>query len=249
MKLSEMLEYTRSYLDDASVALIEGDNDQMWSDSTLVNFMNQAENLLCRRAWAIIEYGVAPAGTIVLATGKILYALHPSVLKIFDVTPSTQVAPLGRTTDDLLRDPNPIGGDAFDVGEAAAREDTALTGATLAFASDAGTRQLRVYPEPTSTQNGIVCSMKIARLPITALTVDDVDAEPETDAQWHADICHYAVGKALVLPLVDADQKKEGRDLIAQFMETIRQARQERVRAEMGTGRWAFNSTTAVLGR
>ena len=248
MNLSEMLEYTRSYLDDASVALVEGDNDQLWSDSILVNFMNQAEKILCRRSWALIEYGKAPAGVIVLATSKILYDLHPSILRIFDATPSTQVAPLGRTEDALLRDPTPAGSDAFDVGEAAAREDTAITGATLAFATDAGTRQLRVYPTPTSTQNGIIVSLKIARLPINELMLDDTDAEPEVDAQWHADICHYSVGRALTLPNVDADQKTEGRRLLAEFAGTVRLARQERIRAEVGGDRWAFSSTTAQCG-
>ena len=248
MKLGEMLEYTRSYIDDASVALIEGDNDQMWSDSILVNFMNQAERLLCRRAWTIIEYGKAPAGVIVLATNKVLYDLHPSILRVLDATPSTQTAPLGRTTDSQLRDPTPAGSDAFDVGEAAARESTALTGATLAFATDAGTRRLRVYPTPTATQNGVIVSMRVARLPISALTVDDVDAEPEVGYQWHEEICHYAAGKALTLPNVDGEFRTIGRTLLTEFNETVRLARQERIRAEMSGDRWAFSSSTAHAG-
>ena len=255
MKLSEMLEYTRSYLDDSSGTLIEGDNDQLWSDSILVNFMNQAENLLCRRAWAIVQYGVAPAGTLVLATGKVLYELHPSVIKVFDITPSTQTLPLGRDTDLALRDTSLLNRDpnsdftAYELGESAALAGvSSLSGATDAFGTDAGTRMVRIYPPPAAAQNGVMMSMRIARLPITALTVDYVDAAPEVDAQWHADICHYAVGKALTLPNVDSDQKVEGRRLLTEFAETVRQARQERVRAEMGTGRWAFNSTTATLG-
>lgn len=248
MKLADMLTHTASELLDDRTELATGDNDDLWSDAYLVRQFNAAQNLLCRRAWAIIEYGKAPAGVIVLATGKSLYTWHPAALKIFDATPSTQVAPLGRTEDVLLRDPTPAGGDAFDVGEAAAREDTALTGATLAFATDAGTRQLRVYPTPTSTQNGIVVSLKIARLPIDELTLDDTEAEPEVDAQWHLAICEYAAGKALTLPNVDADQKSEGRRLLAEFAETVRLARQERIRAEAGGDRWAFSSTTSLCG-
>ena len=249
MDLADMLTHTASELLDDRTALVDGDNDDLWSDEYLVRQFNDAQKILCRRAWVIIEYGVAPAGVIVLATGKILYPLHKSILRVFDATPSTQVAPLGRTTDDQLRDPNPSGGDAFDVGENAAREATALTGATLAFASDAGSRQLRVYPTPTSAQNGVVVSLKIARLPITPLTLDDTGAEPEVPEEFHLALCEYAAGKALTLPNVDSDQKGEGRRLLAEFAETVRQARQERVRAEMGSGRWAFNSTTATLGR
>ncbi|MCR4302143.1 MAG: hypothetical protein NUV51_11070 [Sulfuricaulis sp.] len=249
MKTSDLLDYCAKELLDDRTEMVEGDPDALWSDTYLLRQMNKAQQILCRRSWAIIETGIAPAGVIVLVTGKVLYDLHPSILRVFDATPSTQVAPLGRTDDIQLRDPSPLGGDAFDVGEVAAREATALTGATLAFATDAGTRQLRVYPTPTDTQNGIIVALKIARLPLVELSIDDTDAEPEIDEQWHMDLAEYAAGKALTLPLVDADQKVEGRRLLAEFAETVRQARQERVRAEMGTGRWAFNSTTATLGR
>lgn len=246
MDLAEMLSHVREYLDDYT-DIIDGDPDRLWSDDSIVRHLNQGARILCRRAWAIIEYGKAPAGIIVLQAGKVLYDLHPSVLKVLDATPSTQVAPLGRLTDIELRDPSPIGSDAFDVGENAARESTALTGASLAFASDAGTRQMRVYPEPTATQNGVVVSLKIARLPIVELTLDDVDAEAETPREWDMPLCDYAVGKSLMRPNLDTQSKSDGRELLATFMEDVRQARQERVRAELGTGRWAFSSTTAVL--
>jgi len=241
-----MLSHVREYLDDYT-DIIDGDPDQLFSDESLVRHLNEGQKILCRRSWCLIEYGKPPAGILVLATGKTLYDLHPSVLRVFDATPSTQVAPLGRSTDIQLRDPSPISSDAFDVGEAAVREDTALTGATLAFATDAGTRQIRVYPAPTATQNGIVVSLKVARLPINELTLDDADAEPEVDSQWHLPICDYAIGKSLMRPNLDTQSKADGRELLATFMEDVRQARQERVRAELGSGRWAFSSSTAGL--
>jgi hypothetical protein len=247
MNLADMLQYTAAEFLDDRTELVDGDNDDLWSDAYLVRQLNEAQRILARRAWCIIEYGKAPAGVIVLATGKTLYDTHPSILRILDATPSTQVAPLGRTTDIKLRDPSPVGSDAFEIGETAAREDTALTGATWAFATDAGTHQLRVYPTPTSTQNGVVVSLKIARMPITFLTLDDTNAEPEVPEQWHMEMCHYAAGKALTLPNVDADQKTEGRRLLAEFNETVRLARQERIRAELGSSRWGFSSTTAAV--
>lgn len=250
MNLSEMLEYTRSYIDDTSGTLIEGDNDQLWSDLLLVNFMNQAEKLLCRRAWVLVDTGVAPAGRIVLATGVALYPLHASVLHVFDAQPSTQDYPLGRGTDTQLKSVSDTSGfDAFEIGEAAALAGDTLTGVTLSIATDAGTRMMRVYPTPTATENGVVVALKVARMPVTPLTLDDVEAEPESDAQWHTEICHFAAGRALTLPNVDSEFRTVGRTLLTEFAETVRQARQERVRAEMGGGRWAFNSTTATLGR
>ncbi len=256
MRLEEMLRYTaKEFLDDRT-DLVDGDNDSLFSDEYLCRMFNEAAKILCRRAWVIVEYGSIPAGVITLRTGVSLYPLHESVLRVYDGTPTTlQSAPLGRTEDINLRDTSvitPYPADAFnavELGTAAslAGGSATLSGAPLAFASDAASRTLRVFPPPTSTQNGLKVYMKIARLPIKELTLDDVEAEPETPREWDIAICEYAAGKALTLPNVDADQKPEGRRLLAEFAETVRLARQERQRAEASAYRWNFSSTTAVL--
>lgn len=257
MNLQAMLEYTaKQYLDDRT-ELVEGDNDDLFSDSFLVRQFNEAQNRLCRRAWVIIEYGTTPAGVITLVTGRSLYPYHKSVLRVFDATPTTQVSPLGRTEDIQLRNTNLLGlapgSDAFDsyeVGERAslAGNLTNTAGPPLAIASDAGSRTIRVFPPPTADQNGLRLQMKVARLPLTYLTVDDTEAEPEVPEEYHVALCEFAAGKALALPNVDADQKPEGRRLLAEFDKLVHEARQERQRAEASTYRWGFASTTAVLG-
>lgn len=256
MNLAELLEYcAKDFLDDRQV-LVDGDNDDLWSDAYLVRVLNEAQRILCRRSWVIIETGVAPAGQVVLATGKVVYPLHKSVLRVFDAVPSTQTALLGRTGDAYLRDTS-VGAhypyDAFsawEVGEYAARAGTTTdSGAPTAIASDAGTRAIRIYPPPAAAQNGVVVSLKIARLPITYLTTDDMEASPEVPEDYHMAIAEFAAGKALTLPNVDADQKVEGRRLLEAFAVVVKEARQERQRAEMHANRWAFSSDTARLDR
>lgn len=247
MLLSDILEYIGSVFLDDRTDLVDGDADSLWSDETIVKYLNEGQRILCRRAWVIIETGVAPAGIITLQTGITLYKLHKSVLRVFDATPSTQAAPLGRTTDLALRDPYPAGLDAFDRGEAAALDSTTDTGAPIGIATDAGTRRVRVYPTPTSTQNGVQMSLKIARMPITFLTLDDTSAEPEVPEEMHMALCDYAAGRCLALPDVDFDTKKEGRDILASFYQQVREFRQDRQRAEHATGRWAFDTITSKL--
>ena len=255
MTLDEMLQYTAAELLDDRTSLVAGDNDDLWSDAYLCRMFNEAARILCRRSWVIVEYGTVPAGVITLRTDVSTYSLHASVLRVYDGTPSTQDAPLGRTDDINLRDTSvvtPYPADAFNAVEIGAATSLAggsasLSGAPLAFASDAASRTLRVFPPPTSTQNGLKVYMKIARLPIEELTLDDVEAEPETPREWDIAICEFAAGKALVMPNIDSDQKVEGRRLLAAFDETVRQARQERQRAEASAYRWNFASTTAVL--
>lgn len=246
MRLDELLEHTRTYLDDAT-ELLDGDPDILWPDTLIVRYLNEAQRILTRRAWVIIETGVAPAGVITLVTGKALYPLHKSVLRVFDATPTTQTSALGRGTDAQLRNPNPTAGDAFDVGEAASRAGTTETGAAIAFATDAGSRMLRVYRTPTAAENGTQVVLKVARMPVCYLDVNELTKSPEVPEEWHLELCSYAAGRCLMQPNIDSQSKADGRELLAGFEKLVKEARQERQRAEMGTGRWAFASTTAVL--
>jgi hypothetical protein len=248
VNLAELLEHTaKDYLDDR-VDLLDGEQDNLWSDALIVRYLNEAQRILARRAWCIIDTGVAPSGVIVLVTDKVLYPLHKSVLRVYDATPTTQSAPLGRTEDVYLRDPSPPGFDAFDVGRAASAAGlTSASGVTIALATDAGARALRVYPPPAAAQNGTRVELKVARLPTTWLTLEDMEASPEVPEDFHFSMCTYAAGKCLTQPNVDGQMKTDGRLLLAEFDAAVKEARQDRQRAEWNGGRWGFASTTAII--
>lgn len=257
MNLQELLDYTaKEYLDDRT-DLVDGDGDNLWSDKFLVVQFNEAQRQLAREAWCIMEYGESPAGRLVLRTGVSLYPYHKSVLRVFDATPSTQVSPLGRSDDIQLRNTNLLNGnintefDAYEIGVSAshAGNTTNTAGPPLAFATDAGTRTMRVFPPPTSDENGLVIYLKVARLPIAQLSLDDVNASPEIPEDYHYALCTYAAGKALTQPNVDGAQKADGRALLSEFETRKREARQDRQRAEASSSRWGFASTTASLGQ
>lgn len=249
MNLTELLEYTAKQFLDDRVDLLDGDSDELWSDSYLVRQLNQAQRIIARRAWVIIECGVAPAGVITLVTGKELYPLHKSILRVYDATPTTQTAPLGRTDDSNIRSPYPPKADAFDLGVAASLAGLTLNspGAPLVIASDAASRTLRVSPAPAAAQNGLQLLFKIARLPIKELTLDDLKGCPEIPEDYHMDLCEYAAGKALTLPNVDSGNKVDGRALLEAFDAVVKEARRDRQRAEFNDARWGFASSTAVI--
>lgn len=243
MKLTEMIEYTAGQWLDDRTALVDGDPDELWSDAYLVRQFNEAQRVLARRAWCIIEEGVAPAGLITLATGIAVYDLHKSVLRVLMATPADQIYPLWRTSDAVLRMPRPYSDMPFDVNTTATIE----TGRPLAFSTDAGTRQVRIYRTPTAAENGLVVNLKVARLPVTWLTEAEGEAEPEVPEDYHETLCKYAAGRALTLPNVDGQQRTIGRELLGEFNDLVREARQDRQRAEMEPAVWNFSSSTALL--
>lgn len=245
-----MLAHTgAAYLDDRT-ELLDGEPDELWSDATLIRFFNEGMRILARRSWCIIEYGKAPAGVITLKTGVTLYPYHKSVLRVYDGTPTTQTAPLGRGTDEGLRQPNPEQGDAFEIGEAASllgNTTIPAPGNPIAIATDAGSRTIRVFPPPAAAQNGLQVTLKVARMPICWLDIGKLDACPEVPEDYHMWLCDYAAGRCLTMPNVDGSMKTDGYKLLADFDEHVKEARRDRQRMERATGRWAFQSTTSVI--
>lgn len=126
MNLTELLAHCNEVLDNSS-DLSEGDADELFSDDLIVRHLNQAMRILCRRAWVIIEDGVAPAGIIVLKTDVPAYDLHESVLRVYHATPAGQDAPLGRYDDMALRSIQPDMDATYDLNDTS----TAATGLNL----------------------------------------------------------------------------------------------------------------------
>ena len=243
MKLAELLEHTAGELLDDRTALIDGANDSLFSDELIVRYMNEGMRRLCRRAWVLVDIGHPQAGTIVLVTGKDRYTLDKSVLRVLDATVEDDVSPLPRHGDVALRSPRPYNPDfTYDLsGEAS-------TGRPYAFASDTATRQIRVYPTPTSTENGLRVTLRVVRMPYELLDVSKPDAEPEVSEEYHLALCDYAAGRCLTQSTSgDAGNKTEGRNLLDGFEALIKEARQDMTRAGMTSAVWNFASTTAVV--
>ena len=243
MKLSELLAYTAAeYLDDRT-ELYEGSTDELWSNKTITRYLNEAQNILCRRSWVLIDTGNLTAGSITLRTDKATYALHKSVLRVFTATPTDTDIPLGRTTDDRLTYLTATPTDPQHWGEA--YPYAAATGRPTMFATDAGSRLLRVYRTPSSVENGLKLLLKVARLPCEPLSTTLMEDSPEIPEEWHLSLCTYAAGRCLRHPTADSAQKTLGRELMSEFLTNVQEARQERERQEMAPERPAFASTTA----
>ena len=243
MNLAEMLTFTASEFLDDRTELISGDPDSLWSDELLVRYFNEGQRILARRSWCIIDEGNAHAGVIVLATGKVVYPLHKSVLRVLLAVPTDQEWPLAHADNRVLRTSRPFDDWIFDVNDVS----TSSPGRPIAFSTNAGTRIARLYREPTADENGLRLVLTVARLPVTWLTLDDTEAEPEVPEDYHFLVCQYAAGRCLTQPTVDGQQKTDGRLLLAEFNEGCKEARQDRQRAEMHSSCWGFDTATALL--
>lgn len=243
MTLEELLETTaKEFLDDRS-ELLDGDNDDLWSDALLVKFLNEGQRLLCRSAWVLVDTGNAKAGIITLVEGKTTYPLHKSVLRVIHATVSGEEAALTRYHEAAFTDPPSQYLEDFDID----RASVSTPGAPTAIATDAGTRKLRVYPPPAAAQTGTQLLLKVARMPVCLLSLDTPTESPEVPEEYHLALCEYAAGRCLTLPNVSSAGKADGKLMLASFKQVVSDARRDRQRADRAPARFRYASTTARL--
>ena len=243
MNLEELIETTASQFLDDRTELLEGDSDDLWSDDLLVKFFNEGQRLLCRRSWVLIDTGNAKAGVITLVEDKTTYALHKSVLRVIYAVVEGEETTLTRYHESELLDPPTQFLENFDID----RASTTTPGAPLAIATDAGTRKLRVYPPPGEDQTGTRLLLKVARMPVCMLSLEEMTASPEVPEEYHLGLCEYAAGRCLTLPNVSSAGKADGKIMLASFNAMVTEARRDRQRAERAPTRFRFASTTARL--
>lgn len=243
MILEELLEHTaKDHLDDRT-DLIDGDPDELWGDQLLVRYFNEAQDILCRRSWVLIDTAHPQMGTIVLVSGKPTYSLHKGVLAVLEGFIDGNDTPLTRHSEKELRTARPYVTDGFQDLNA----PNASSGAVIAFATDAGTRTMRVFRTPGDDEAGTRLLLKVARKPYKYLTLDEMQCSPEVPESWHMSLAKYAAGRCLRNHRASDEQKSQGRELLQEWERDLRDARQERLRLEGNPMRWALSSTTATL--
>lgn len=245
MNLQDLLTYVATDVLQDRTDLITGDPDSLWSDRVIVGFLNEAQRILARQAWVLIDVGNLTAGQITLVLNQDTYDLHKSVLRVYEAVPTDTSIPLGRTTHSAIGYHNADAADYFDANAAF----SSTPGRPGAFATDAAFRKLQLNRKPDAASAGLVLNLKVARLPIglfdPLLAGNALAAVSEIPEEYHQWMGDYAAGRCLSLPHVDTDRRAEGKRMLADFADKVKEARDDRERAERAPGEFCFASSTA----
>lgn len=251
MNLEELLTELRENVlrDDAELA--SGPNDQLWSDDALIRYINDAQQRFARRTLSLRDASTPDVVEVALATGVSTYVLHKSVLAVVSARYDTDTTDLGRIgrmrVQELPREDLPY----FD--------PTTITtlppGPPIAFSTDEtldvdtkGAVTMVVYPTPTADENGKIVSLRVARLPLTAFTVNDLNAECELQDEYHLDMLEWAAYRALRNSDIDGHSdaavrhEKRFEDAVAEVLKDVR--RKMRAPMEFQFGRNGFTWST-----
>jgi hypothetical protein len=246
MTLGELLEELRvNILGDRS-ARVEGDTDLLWSDATLVRYINEAQRRFARHG-LVLRDGTSPdASRVTLVAGRTHYTLHPSVLAVMSAKRDQDVSDLVRTGYSALqafRQPDP---QYFDPNAFA----TLPPGKPLAFSTDdylgaddndsLAAVTLRIYPEPTAAYAGNIIRLRVLRLPLENLVLDNLTATPEIPEDHHLEMLDWAAYLALRIVDHDAGNVARALEFRASFDANVQAARKQAMRKMFAPLHWGF---------
>lgn len=237
MKLSELLDELRqNILHDVS-GLIDGSPDELWSDETLIRYINEAYFRFCRRTLSLTDRTTAEVTQIALATGVDAYDLHLSILAVVSARLEGAPTDLARTGHGVLDAP-------FHVDDSLYFDVNLLTalppGKPLAFATDESDSVFRPYPTPSADYNGQIVNLRVIRMPLTRFALTDLDAEPEIREEWQLGMLDWAAYKALSNHDADSEATERADRRKASFAELVDEATKEAKRRRFASTVWSF---------
>lgn len=249
MNLGDLLsELRQNILHDRS-NLTSGDSDLLWSDATLVRYINEAHRRFARRSFCIRDNSNEDVTVVTLVEGQTEYALHPSVMAVMsarltgDVTDMIRAGhtafEVRRTPDHILWDPaavillppgKPI---AFSTDEAIALDD--FDSASLVT--------LRVYPAPSAEYNGVKIRLRVVREPINDFNVNALHMVPEIPAAHHLEMLDWAAYLALRIVDRDGGDPARAKEFASSFESHVQAARSAALRKLFAPQQWGFGRT------
>lgn len=225
--------------------LMSGPGDYLWSDATLLGYINEAQQILARKGLVLRDATTPSITQVVLATGVTQYKLHPSILAVISAKNAGDTGDLaraGHSAFSVIQHPDPL---FFDP----AQISTLSPGKPLAYSMDeeldttagqSSVASMRVYPEPSADYNGAVVQLRVVRRPLNALSLDALDATPEVSEDYHLGLLDWAAYRALRNIDSDAGGVNKADTFKSAFDDMVSQARTDALRKLFAPVQWGF---------
>jgi len=249
MILGDMLEELReNILRDKSDQVGGTATDQLWSDKTLVRYINEAQDRFAKRAECLRDFSTPDICTINTVVGQDRYAMHPKIIGVLSARMDGDAADLARAGHANLDTYRVVDNRWFDTSQMSGN----TPGKTLAFSTDEGMLAdgknalnamcFRTFPTVGDGFAGIV-RLRVVRFPLRRLHGNDLDAVPEIPEQYHLNILDWAGYLALRGPDLDVaggDAPGRAKELAASFEQHVQDAKRELKRRMFAPAKWLF---------
>lgn len=246
MKLEDLLSELRENILHDRSDRVEGSSDYLWSDATLVRYINEAQNRFAKRGLVLRDASTAEVCQVTLADGVANYTLHPKVVAVLSARhedDSVDLSRLGHSEIDTYRVPDTHYFDLTNVSHLNPGKPLCFTTDEEVKADDNesyGVINMRVYPTPDADQNGKKIYLRVARLPLEELKVTALSRHPEIPAEHHLEMLDWAAYLALRVVDIDAGAPMRAAEFRESFEQHVQEARTHALRKMLAPKRWGF---------
>lgn len=243
MNLGELLEELRENILHDRSDRIAGESDRLWSDRTLIRYINESERRMAREALMIRDNTTSEVCRLETEPMVKEYALHPSVCGVISARCVGDVADLARAGHASF--------DTYHTPDAYFFDPSSLAqlppGKIVAWDSDEGVlpdengsmgrMQLRVYPAPDPV-HAVPIHLRVVRYPMRRLKrKGDV---PEIPEEHHLDMLDWAAYLALRIADIDAGMPDRAIEFRQSFETHVAEARKVAMRKLFAVSNWGF---------
>lgn len=245
MNLQQCLDMLKSNILHDRSDRVAGTPDWLWSDATLITYINEAQRRFARLG-LVIRDGTSEVTRVTLVEGQTEYPLDPSILAVMSVRYPGDTADLARTGHaalDTYRNPD---NHLFDPSFLSARPP----GKPLAYATDEylspddydsmSVVTLRIFPTPSAQYAGQDIQMRVVRMPLNDLASNNLRAVPEIPRDHHLEMLDWAAYLALRIVDVDGGMPAMADKFKAAFEESVARARNNAMRKLFQPQHWGF---------
>lgn len=246
MNIAELLDELRvNILHDRSDR-VAGSSDFLWSDATLVRYINEAQKRFARQG-LVIRDGTTPEVTqVTLVEGQTEYPLHQSVLAVLSARvtgDSGDLTRAGHSVFDTYHQPDPVFFDSSTYQALAPGKPLAFSMDEYLSETDEGSisvATMRIYPEPSAEYAGTVVNLRVVRLPLEAMDLTGTCETPEIPEVHHLDMLDWAAYLALRIVDHDAGDVARAMEFRGSFDAAVKEARRVAMRKMFTPLPWGF---------
>lgn len=246
MKLSDLLSELRENILHDRSDRVSGSTDYLWSDETLVRYINEAQNRFARKGLVLRDGTTPEVCEVTLATNTDTYTLHPSVLAVISVRHEDDTYDMVRTghsTLGMYQTPDTPYWDPSTYTALPPGKPLVWNTDEQVLADDydsLSTVQLRIYPKPSSSYNSDKLKLRVVRMPLEQLVATRLSAVPEIPSAHHIEMLDWAAYLALRVADIDAGAPVRASEFRETFEQHVRQARREAMRKMFAPQPWGF---------
>lgn len=240
MRTGELLEELReSILRDTST-IVSGPQDTLWSDESLMRYMNEAEQIFARKTLCLLDGTTDEITRITLVAGQAEYPLSPKVINVFSAGIEGEGKDMVRAGHELVDQragAQPLTTDiAFGDPVAPAK----ISECPTVYTTDEDSMTFRVYPEASDKCDGRIVRLRVARLPINDLTLNDLEARPEIREEYHLGMLDWAAYRALSNHDSDAEAGNRADKRKERFEDMVKEVKLDIRRRRFSPTAWKF---------